>query len=538
MTTGSLTPQQLIASAAAALDARKDEVNRLNVFPVPDGDTGTNMALTMEAVVTAVSGLPKDAAISEVCQAVAQGSLMGARGNSGVILSQILRGLCEVLGRAETIDGAALKVAFERAVQVAFQAVRKPVEGTMLTVLRDTAQEVAAAADEGVSLDSLLERLAEASKESVRRTPDLLPVLAEAGVVDAGGLGLAILAEGLVAALEGHDVREFDVTVEGGMAVSFEPVNDWHDDEFLYCTEFLLMGEALERDVIHEFVSSRGGSELVVGDEHVLKVHVHTDDPGAVLSHMTSIGEVAHVHINNMREQTAERQEGLSSPESTTPQKPLGVVAVSAGPGMTAILESLGVDRIVEGGQTMNPSTAQILEAADSVNADAVIILPNNKNIVMAAEQAAEMSSRTVRVVPTTSVPQAFAALLAFDSEGDLDDMVAEMEAAYASVRVAEVTTAVKDSHGAKVGDIRAGQVIGIAGGEIEVVGADVLDVAVELLSLIADGGETLTLLAGEDLADDALAELSQRLGDSFPSLEVDALRGEQPLYPLIMAVE
>ena len=531
-TSRSLSPQQLVAAAAAALEARKEEVDRLNVFPVPDGDTGTNMALTMTAVTDEVSSLPKDASIADVCHAVTQGSLMGARGNSGVILSQILRGLCEVLGDAPTIDGA-----LERSVTVAFQAVRKPVEGTMLTVIRDTYDAVRASVDAGDDLDRVLVRLAEASKDSVMRTPDLLPVLKDAGVVDAGGFGLALLAEGLVAAFEGYDVAEFDVTLEGGIATAMEAVNDWDDDEFLYCSEFLLHGEGLDREAVLEWIVAAGGSELVVGDGETLKVHVHTDDPAAVLAQATAVGEVAQVHINNMRRQTKERRDALAA-EPPAPQKPLGVVAVSAGSGMTEILECLGVDAVITGGQTMNPSTADIVAAADGVAAQAVVVLPNNKNIVMAAEQAVGVSVRSVGVVPTHSVPEAFAALLAFDPAGDLEGNVAEMTEAAGSVRVGEVTTAVKDSFGTKAGDISAGQVIGITGGEIEIVGSDVLDVAADLLAMIADGGETLTVLAGSDLADEELQRLTARFGELHPELEIDALRGDQPLYPIILSVE
>jgi DAK2 domain fusion protein YloV len=283
----SLTPHYLITDASEALEARKEEVNRLNVFPVPDGDTGTNMALTMASVVGEIQALPHDAPLPVVCHAVTHGSLMGARGNSGVILSQMLRGLCEVLATTATIDPETLAGAFENAVKVAFQAVRKPVEGTMLTVLRDTSEAVRQAQRDGCELHAVLTVLTQASKDSVRRTPDLLPVLKEAGVVDAGGFGLAIIAEGLVAAFEGHDVQDFDVTIEDGMTSALEPVNDWDDEEFLYCTEFLLIGDELDRDEIESCVSAAGGSELVVGDGGVVKVHDHTDDPGSVIAHAT-----------------------------------------------------------------------------------------------------------------------------------------------------------------------------------------------------------------------------------------------------------
>jgi DAK2 domain fusion protein YloV len=534
MTTGSPTPQQLIKAAAAALESRKDEVNRLNVFPVPDGDTGTNMALTMDSVVSAASALPEKPSVADVCTAVTQGSLMGARGNSGVILSQIIRGLCEVLLAAPKIDADHLAQAFDRAVTVSFQAVRKPVEGTMLTVLRDTAEAVTRAAADGASLRDVLGVIAAESKASVMRTPDLLPVLAEAGVVDAGGFGLAILAEGFVAALEGHPVADFDVSFGEG-ALVIETADDWDDEEYLYCTEFILSGQALDRADVEAWVAEAGGSELVVGDENALKIHVHTDDPAGVLARATSLGEIAHVHVNNMRQQTEQRRRAL---EQEGPRQPLGVVAVSVGPGVARILESLGVDHIVSGGQTMNPSTAELAEAIEAVHATATIVLPNNKNIIMTAEQARDVVQSAVHVVPTTSVMEAFAALLAYDPDGPVQDVAREMEDAAGAVRVGEVTTAVKDSPNSKVGDVATGQIIGITSGEIEVAGDDVLDVSEQLLASIADGAETLTLLAGEDLPDDALQTLVERLESTYPNLEIDALRGDQPLYPVIMGVE
>lgn len=527
----------LVSSAAVALKDRKDEVNRLNVFPVPDGDTGTNMSLTMDAVIAELRELPDDASIKQVCHAITQGSLMGARGNSGVILSQILRGLCDSIAVSTVLDQAAIASSLDRSREVAFQAVRKPVEGTMLTVLKDSAIEAQAAHTRGDELEAMLEAVTHAAFDSVRRTPELLPVLKENNVVDAGGYGLAILAEGLLAAYKGAPVVIEDVAMAAApsVALSIEPDDDWDDDEFLYCTEFLLFGEALDREALETYVSAQGGSELVVGDAAMLKVHVHTDDPGSVLAHMTSLGEVAEVHINNMRRQTAERSATLRS--ESTQIKPYTVVTVAVGEGIRKILESLGADVIVNGGQTMNPSTAEILEAAATVNAENVIILPNNKNIQMAAQQAAEVSGRPTGVIPTTSVPEAFAALLMFDADASLDDNIAAMTEALSSVRSGEITTAVKDSK-AKVGDIKAGQVIGITAGEIEVVGEDVKDVTTALVGLMLDDGEMVTILAGQDLDDGELEALVAAIQDEYPEVDVESHRGEQPLYPVIVSVE
>jgi DAK2 domain fusion protein YloV len=529
----------LVHAAADALKERRDEVNRLNVFPVPDGDTGTNMSLTMDAVLAEIDRLPADAGLPDVCRVVTHGSLMGARGNSGVILSQMLRGMCEVLGPALTVDGALVRDALDRAVTVSFQAVRKPVEGTMLTVLRDAADAAGPAVDAGQDLSGVLQACIDAAYDSVRRTPDLLPVLKEAGVVDAGGYGLAILMEGLASELIGRGVRSFDVTVRPsveGVAEGIDPANDWDDDEYLYCTEFLLFGEGIDKGAVEEFMAQQGGSELVVGGDGAYKVHVHTDDPASVLAHVTALGEVAEVHVNNMRRQTAERAEGLRA-ERAAATKALGFVAVAAGNGLAGILTSLGVDRIVSGGQTMNPSTAELLEAIEAVPSAEVIVLPNNRNIILAAQQTIGIAGKRVGVVPTTSVPQSFAAMLAVDTAAGLEANVAAMSKASAAVRTGEITTAVKDSKG-KAGRIKAGQLIGIADHEIEAVGASIPEVALALLDAIVEDGEILTLLKGADLSQEDLADLVQVLAAAHPELEIETHDGGQPLYPVIMAVE
>jgi hypothetical protein len=525
----------LVAAAAQALKDRVEEVNRLNVFPVPDGDTGTNMSLTMDAVLADLAAIPDGASLHAVCAAIAHGSLMGARGNSGVILSQILRGLCEVVGTAEAITPQLMSDALNRSVTVAYQAVRKPVEGTMLTVLKDSAKAASHAVADDVTLEPLLDVIVQAAFASVRRGPDLLPVLKENGVVDAGGFGLAILAEGMVAALEGHDVRDFDISTTAPL-VALTPEDDWDDAEYLYCTEFLLHGAQSESSVIAGFLAEKGGSELAVGDSETFKIHVHTDDPGGVIAWATAIGEVADVHINNMRRQTAERAAGLRGVPSG-PRKEVGFVAVAAGDGLAEILRSLGADEVVSGGQTMNPSTAELLEAVSSVNADTVVILPNNKNIVLAARQAAENADRPVIVVPTTSVPQAFAALLAFVPGESAEDILGAMTDAAGAVRTGEVTTAIKDSK-AKVGAIKTGDVIGIIDHEIEVIGEDIVDVAMGVVDILEADGETLTVLAGEGFSDDELDAFVDRVAAAHPDLEVEGHRGEQPLYPIIVSVE
>jgi DAK2 domain fusion protein YloV len=525
----------LITAAASALKSRREEVNRLNVFPVPDGDTGTNMSLTMEAVLSEVARLGPSPAASAIAHAVTHGSLMGARGNSGVILSQMLRGLCEPLVDLDHIDADTVAACLDRAVTVAFQAVRRPVEGTMLTVLRDMSGAAGPAAEDGLSIDQVLEAVVDAAYASVKRTPDLLPVLKEAGVVDAGGYGLAIIAEGFTAGLAGHGLREFDVSVAAAPVMTSEPVNDWDDDEYLYCTEFLLHGSDLDRVAIEDYLVTLGGSQLVVGAPDQLKIHVHTDHPQQVLAYCLDLGDVSDVHIHNMRLQTEARAAALRAEEAST--KPLGFVAVAAGSGLADILRSLGVDEVVSGGQTMNPSTAELLEAIERVPARSVVVLPDNRNIVLAANQTVGIAGKPVAVVPTTSVPEAFAALLAADHTASLEQNVAEMTRAAEAVTTAEITTAIKDSKG-KAGPIKAGQVIGIIDHEIEVIGEDVADVCARLADMIAPRGETLTVLAGADLTDEDLASIVAALGKAHPELEIESHRGEQPLYPLIMAVE
>ncbi|HEY5506542.1 MAG TPA: DAK2 domain-containing protein, partial [Coriobacteriia bacterium] len=381
----------------------------------------------------------------------------------------------------------------------------------------------------------VLETVVDAAYASVKRTPDLLPVLKEAGVVDAGGYGLAILIEGFTAGLAGHELRDFDVTLASEPIMSSEPEDDWDDTEYLYCTEFLLHGEGLDRVEIEDHLVTMGGSQLVVGSPEQLKIHVHTDAPNEALSYAMARGEVSDVHIHNMRLQSAARAQTLR--EAAASLKDVGFVAVAAGSGLVEILRSLGVDEVVSGGQTMNPSTAELLEAIERVPARSVVVLPDNRNIILAANQTVGIAGKPVGVVPTTSVPEAFAALLVADPSATLESNVAEMTAAAEAVITAEITTAIKDSKG-KAGQIKAGQVIGIVDHEIEVVGSDVEDVASRLLDAIAKGAETLTLLAGEDLDDAALERITATLRTAHPDLEIEAHRGEQPLYPLIMAVE
>ncbi|WP_165247021.1 DAK2 domain-containing protein [Adlercreutzia sp. ZJ141] len=532
-----------IAAASKVLSERKDEINRLNVFPVPDGDTGTNMSLTLESVVANLSKLPIGASNAEVRRAITTGALMGARGNSGVITSQILRGLCEGAANATELSTETVDEAFSQAVEVAFQAVRKPVEGTILTVLRDAAAAAKRARKKKMSTPEALDYLVAEAYASVQRTPDLLPVLKENGVVDAGGFGLAILIDGFVAAITGKEGPLSDelALARAGVApkVEIEQINDWEGSAYRYCNEFLVDSDTLDKDEALEFLATMGDCELCVGDNPKFKVHVHSNTPDKVLAYFLERGQISEVFIHNMQLQSAERADKLAAEQADEPSKPFGFVAVAAGEGNARILKSLGVDVVVSGGQTMNPSTKDLLDAVSKVNADAVIIMPNNSNIVMAAQSACGLSEVPCAVVPTKSVPQSFAALFGFDETATLEENVAAMTQSYAEVRTGEVTTAIKDSKDAHDNPIKNGDVIGIADGSIEAVGASIEDVVMDLLSSMeADDADTLTLLAGADYSDDALDALIERIEGVYDDIEIDSHRGEQPLYPIIFSVE
>lgn len=531
-----------IISAATALSDRKEEVNRLNVFPVPDGDTGTNMSLTVESVVKEVKALPVDADGKALAKAVTHGSLMGARGNSGVITSQILRGLCEGAQKAgglDEINADDIAVAMQTAVTVAFQAVRKPVKGTILTVLEDCAQAAVTAAQEGKSVHDQLHDIADEALSSVKRTPEFLPVLKENGVVDSGGFGLTILIQAFVAALTGDagELPEASQFSRPEPKVAIEQVNDWAGSDYMYCTEFLFKSTDVDVAATLEFLGGLGDCELMVGAHPDFKVHVHTDTPGEVLNYMTQRGQVAEVFIHNMILESEERNENLKA-DAQAERKPLGFVAVAAGEGTAQILKSLGVDYVVSGGQTMNPSTADLLQAIEQVNADSVILLPNNKNIIMAAQAAVECSEKPAAVVATKSVPVAFSALFAANLELSLEDNVEAMTEALEDVSCGEVTVAIKDSKTSDGSPIAPGDFIGIANGSLDVVGASVEEVTLALIEALNDDMDTVTLLAGADYTDDQLDALSSLIEERFEDLEVDAQRGDQPLYPVIFSIE
>ena len=534
-----------IAAASKVLSSRKEEINRLNVFPVPDGDTGTNMSLTIESVVKNLAALSIGSTGDAARKAITTGALMGARGNSGVITSQILRGLCEGSVNATEVNAETIDAAFAKAVEVAFQAVRKPVEGTILTVLRDTAAAAKHARKKKLSPEEAMDAVVAESYASVQRTPELLPVLKENNVVDAGGYGFAILLDAFVSALTGREGQlgdELAISRDAAPKVEIEQINDWEGSQFRYCTEFLVHSDTIDVDAAKEFLPTMGDCDLMVGMHPNFKVHVHSNRPDQVLQwFLEHDAQISEVHIHNMQLQTVARTESLAADEaaSAAERKPFGFVAVAAGEGNAKILKSLGIDVVVSGGQTMNPSTKDLLDAANSANADNVIILPNNSNIIMAAQSAAELAEMNCGVVPTKSVPQAFAAMFGFDESASLDENVEAMTESFADVKTGEVTTAIKDSKDAHDNPIVAGDVIGIADGSIEAVGHSVAEVVLSLLDAMeAEDADTMTILAGADFDDEALDALVEKIEEKFDDLEIDQHRGDQPLYPVIFSVE
>ena len=533
--------------AARAVKERSEEINKLNVFPVPDGDTGTNMSLTLATVVSEIEALPADATMTKLAAAVTHGSLMGARGNSGVITSQILRGLAEGLAEVEgPADAGVVASAFRRAVKVAFAAVRKPVEGTILTVLRDVSKRADMCEKKHATLEETLDALVAEAFESVARTPDLLPVLKENGVVDSGAFGFAIFLEAFCANALGREGGVSSAAdkamAQANAKVAIELNDDWEGSEFRYCTEFLFKAEqAFDEDATRDFLATQGDCELLVGAYPDYKIHVHTDRPDHVLDHMLAIGQIFNVFIHNMDMEAHERTEKIAQDKAAeAPVKPLGVIAVAAGSGQAEILRSLGVDVVVEGGQTMNPSTADILAAAKQARAEQVIVLPNNGNIIMAAQSAAAAADFPMAVVTTRSVPQGFSAMFAFNPTASLEDNAAAMAEVLPGVHDGEITHAVRDSQTVNGDAIHSGDVIGLVDDKVTYVGSDVCDMCVEMVKAMqADiEGDTLTILAGLDMPQDEFEALVERLEDAAPDLDVDAHRGEQPLYPIVLSIE
>jgi DAK2 domain fusion protein YloV len=517
---------RLLRGAVAAIERSRERINDLNVYPVPDGDTGTNLALTARAVIDAVEASDTDDRLG-LAREVTRAALMGARGNSGVILSQIVRGLADSLAEAEEIDGAAVVRALRGGADAAYRAVRQPVEGTMLTAIRVLAET--AEAEQGRPLPELLELLVAQGEKTVALTREQLDVLREAGVVDAGAAGLVEMLRGIAAARAGRPLPEAPPAEEPAVEARHQELS-----RYRYCTAFVVEGD-LDPEELEAELEPLGDSLLVVGDEQALKVHVHTDDPGTALAVGTRVGTIANVEIANMHRQTEERERRLLAAVPDV-QQATDVVAVVAGAGNRLLFESLGATAIVDGGQTMNPSAAELVAAIDGLRAPEVVLLPNNRNVVLSAEQAAELAEKPVSVVPTTSMQAGLAALLAFDAGRSAAANAAEMTEAAGRVATGAVTTASRNVqlNGRRIG---AGEYLGllddepVAGGEdFEAVARAVVD------RLLARPREVLTLLVGADGPQPTA--LVGELEIANPNLEVEVHEGGQPHYPLLISAE
>ena len=533
----------MFAAATAWLERHVEAINAINVFPVPDGDTGTNMYLTMRSTLEEAYRADGDSA-GAVLLAMSKGALMGARGNSGVILSQIIRGLASAAEERQHLDARGLAAGLTEAAATAYKAVSQPVEGTILTVMREAAvaAEGEAQRDERDIL-AVVASATEAAREAVDKTPTLLPVLAEAGVVDAGGQGLYVMLEGFLRYLKGEE------EIQTGPLVAREEIErDWltvtsqmhHRGEspYGYCTEFLVCGQNLPSDDIQKRMVELGDSVLVVGDESLLRVHVHTDDPGAAMSYCTALGSIEQVKVDNIQAQAEEFLSVHERERVAGPPADIATVVVVAGEGMEHVFRSMGASAIVGGGPTMNPSTRELLEAIEQCPADRVVLLPNDKNIVMAAEQALPMSSKEVRVVRTTSVPQGVAALLAFSPDEDLEANVEAMEEAKAGVRTVEVTRAIRTT---SIGGlrIREGQCVAVVDGELKVA-RKTPEAAVKtaLGHLPMEEVSLITLYYGADTREAEAQALARELCRVQPQQDVEVIYGGQPHYYYIVSAE
>lgn len=532
--------REMFGCATTWLEKSAAEVDALNVFPVPDGDTGTNMLLTMHASMEEAYRAP-DNSTAAITQALAKGALMGARGNSGVILSQILRGLAKGIEGKDTITGADFATALEMASQMAYRGISNPVEGTILTVIKDAAAAARRLAAGGeVSLIDVVEAAVQAANQSVANTPSLLPVLKEAGVVDAGGQGLYTLLEGALHYLRGEaELIQFrkPQIVASAIPLASRPPEMLAADEvpFGYCTEFMLRGEKLNADKIRTKLEKKGESLIVVGDDSTVRIHIHTLDPGDVIRYATSLGTMHQVSIRNMDEQ---HRDFLEMQKSKAPAVDIAIVAVVPGDGLAEVFTSLGVSAVVPGGQSMNPSTKDILQAVQASSSDKVIVLPNNKNVILTAEQVKSLTEKTVEIVPTTTIPQGVAALLAFDFEADLKTNARLMKQAIPTVRTAEITRAVRSTEINKI-KIKRKQAIGLLDGELVAVGDRILDVLLETLEK-ADlaGKEIMTIYVGADTTLEEAEQASASIREKHRHLEVEVVRGGQPHYHYIVSVE
>ena len=533
--------RQLIENGTACLETEIDFINSLNVYPVPDGDTGTNMFLTMQAALREISTV-SDHAASSVAEALAHGSLMGARGNSGVILSQVWRGMAKHLDGKQYLTASDLALALHEGAVTAYKGVMRPVEGTILTVAREAAEAAMLAAAERDDMVYVVERVVQQAEDALERTPDLLPVLKEAGVVDAGGRGLYAILEGMRRYWRGERVTSAPAARLGARLEEVEPVHA-PEHEYGYDVQFLIDGRDLPIEEIRETITSMGDSALVVGDANTLKVHVHSDDPGRIISYATSKGALRDVVVEDMQEQYRQflAKQGETQVIAASVSEPLSdvaVVAVANGEGLQRVFESLGAAAVVPGGQTMNPSTEELLTAMSALSTDKVILLPNNPNIILAAEQAQRMADQEVVVVPTTTIPQGISALLAFNYQSDLKTNADLMERAASQIQTIEITTAIRSVHinGLR---IREGQFIGLLNGELVEAGNNLQQVTQAVLQRIDIARyEIITVYWGEDITKEQAEELASWIAGHYRDKEVELVEGKQPHYRYIISAE
>ena len=534
---------KMFIAGAKKLEAGKEWINELNVFPVPDGDTGTNMTLTIMAAAGELTAL-EETDMAAVCKAISSGSLRGARGNSGVILSQLFRGFTHVVRNHDEIDTIVLADALEKAVETAYKAVMKPKEGTILTVARGGAEMARSLVSAGeTDMAGFIKAVMDKSDEVLLHTPELLPVLKQAGVVDSGGQGLLEILKGAYDAFMGKELDLSIATIVAETKPKREAVADM-DIEFGYCTEFIIMltrNFNIKQEIDYKtFLESIGDSIVVVCDDDVVKVHVHTNDPGLVIQYSLKYGMLSNIKIDNMR---LEHQETLFYEAATAaeemPHKAVGFIAVSAGQGLADIFKSLGIDFLIEGGQTMNPSTEDMLEAIAKVNADHVYILPNNKNIILAANQAAELTQdKKVHVLPTKTVPQGITALINYVPDMGIDENTANMKEEFAQVKTGQVTYAIRDTV-IEDKEIKAGDYMGLSDRGIEAVGGDVAEVAYQMVvGMVDDDSELISMYYGADMDEADGAALKARIQAAYPEHDVELQYGGQPIYYYIVSVE
>lgn len=541
----------MFLSAAQFLETNKEAVNALNVFPVPDGDTGTNMSLTMLSAAREIKAVESDD-ISQISDALSRGALKGARGNSGVILSQLFRGFARALKDEQEITTVKYAKALKAGVETAYKAVMKPVEGTILTVARVTADEAVKIAGRISDFELFYDSLIDIARDTLDKTPDMLPVLKQAGVVDSGGMGLLYIMIGQSRALDG----DFDLEAPleqlnlfigssnaAGPAVSGPAGMAEEVIDHLYCTEFLITNlypyvrkEDLEK--LKEKLERLGDSIVVVGDDDLIKVHFHTNMPGKALQLGLRFGELSSIKIDNMKEQHNHIIDAVETVSSKEPEKNLGLVSVSTGEGIANIFRDLNADYIIEGGQTMNPSIDDILNAVAKVNAREVFILPNNSNIILSARQAAEISDKPIHVIPTKTIPQGLAALIAYNPENDVESNEQAMLRAMQQVKSGQITYAVRDS---KIDDIeiREGNIMGLNENKISVVGENIAEVTKQLLdNMLKDGGEIVTILYGSEAKEEDTEQLLAYMEENHSDVDVEILSGGQPLYYYILSIE